>query len=622
MFAPQTDRALRNAMNHPLPRWQSFVVPGYVEPAWLDPAELDADGQRIEVWYANHGYFDARFLGWEVTAPPDHPRRRVHPVDLVGHVEQGAPSRVDEVEFTGLDRLPVPMRRRLQSLVEIDPGAIFDRDAYRSAIGAVEAYLHANSYAYAQVHGEVEAHPEEQRVRIRLDVKPGPTCTFGPVRFVGKPGMDPALLASLVTVVEGRAYTTKAVATTRTNLFGLHTFSVVNVVPDLSDPSRTAVPVNIELRATAARELEAGVAFALEPGRQYLVSTTRYTDYHLGKHLWKWENEARAGVATLVETVGDVAQFDPRTQLAPIVQLDSKLTSPRLARDWIVTNQVNLSVDAQPGYRLISPSYRAGLAWAHYRHLTPSVGYRLQYIDYFTSTFDTNVGSTTIPCDESPFGDRVIDPGLLSVFEQGLTWDSRDDPVEPHRGFFWNIRLAEAGLGGNYAFLRADGDVRAFRTLFPAHTDNFILAGRLGAGVIQPYGDAARSRVPRPERFYLGGGNTVRGWAANSLGPFDTSEECSAEVPTGGKLMAYGNLEPRFRIYGNVLGVVFLDGGRVWSDAADFQPSGLQFSVGAGLRYLTSVGPVRFDVAYVINQAEEFAGASRFGFHFGLGEAF
>ncbi len=622
LLAPQSDRALRNAMKQPVSSWTAFLAPGTVEPIWVDRALLDADGQRLEVWYANHGYFDAHFLGWQLEGRPTRPRRRVHPVDVVGYVDQGEPSRVVSVEIEGMKPLLEATRRRIRDLVLLAPGDVFDRDAYRESAATIESLLRTSSYAYASVTGEVEVHPDTHEVFVRYLVTPGLVCTFGAVNFTGRPGIDTDLLDRLVTIKEGGAFSTKPIAATRANLFALKVFSVVNVIPDLSDPTRASVPVRIELRSAPSTEVQAGPAFTLEPGRQQLAASVRYNDYDVARRLWRWENEANLGVATLVDSVGALGSLDPRTDIAPVVSLDSKLTMPRLTADLTLTNHFAIALDAKPGYRVLSPSYNPALSWAGIPHFTPSIGYRLQYIDYFTETFETDVVKASLPCTESPFGDRVIDPGLLSLVEQGASYDSRDDPVEPHHGTYWSVGFAEAGVGGDYSFFRASGEVRHFIGVAPRKVEDFILAGRLGAGVILPFGDSAHARVPWVERFYLGGSTTVRGWAADTLGPTGGAEECPTEVPTGGKMMVYANFEPRLRLYGNLLGAVFVDAGRVWDSVDQFDPAGVQVSAGGGLRYLTAVGPLRVDFAYVLNQAEAFSALTPWALHFGLSEAF
>src|SRR5690606_39009132 len=64
----QSDYTLASAMEQKNSATLVRVFPMmyWVEPVAFEPDALDRDAWRIEVWYAHHGWFDARFLGWEV----------------------------------------------------------------------------------------------------------------------------------------------------------------------------------------------------------------------------------------------------------------------------------------------------------------------------------------------------------------------------------------------------------------------------------------------------------------------------------------------------------------------------------------------------------------------------
>jgi outer membrane protein assembly factor BamA len=101
-----SDSALRDAIQQRESRGPAFVrliAPGM----WskLHDDEIAADGWRLETWYAHHGYYDARFRGWEVDVlrrarGGDHPRPEI--VRLVGHVAPGAASVVRTVTWEGM----------------------------------------------------------------------------------------------------------------------------------------------------------------------------------------------------------------------------------------------------------------------------------------------------------------------------------------------------------------------------------------------------------------------------------------------------------------------------------------------------------------------------------------
>jgi len=91
------------------------------------------------------------------------------------------------------------------------------------------------------------------------------------------------------------------------------------------------------------------------------------------------------------------------------------------------------------------------------------------------------------------------------------------------------------------------------------------------------------------ERFFAGGGNTVRGYSQDSLGPV------SFFGPGGGSASLVFNQEVRLPIWSLFRGVGFVDAGNVFSSVRDLSLTALKVAVGLGLRAETPVGLFRLD---------------------------
>ncbi|MCU0894555.1 MAG: BamA/TamA family outer membrane protein, partial [Rhodospirillales bacterium] len=140
----------------------------------------------------------------------------------------------------------------------------------------------------------------------------------------------------------------------------------------------------------------------------------------------------------------------------------------------------------------------------------------------------------------------------------------------------------------------------------------FVLAGRLRAGSIagQP-----RDDVPANKRFYAGGGDSIRGYKFQEVGPIDDDND-----PLGGRSLFETSLELRTRVWGNLGVVSFVEGGNVFeAEYPDFADP-LRWAAGGGLRYFTPIGPVRLDIAFPLNRREDID--DPFQFYIALGEAF
>ncbi|MDR0753532.1 MAG: BamA/TamA family outer membrane protein, partial [Holosporaceae bacterium] len=127
--------------------------------------------------------------------------------------------------------------------------------------------------------------------------------------------------------------------------------------------------------------------------------------------------------------------------------------------------------------------------------------------------------------------------------------------------------------------------------------------------------------IPVDKRIYAGGMDSVRGYANQMATEMVTGED----TPMGGKSSLEYNFEIRRKLSEDFGGVVFFDGAKVFQNKsrhAYLQTEKKRWfhSVGIGIRYFTSVGPIRFDFAFPIKKRRRID--SRMQFIISLGQAF
>jgi outer membrane protein insertion porin family len=229
--------------------------------------------------------------------------------------------------------------------------------------------------------------------------------------------------------------------------------------------------------------------------------------------------------------------------------------------------------------------------------------------------------------------DLAISPALVPLFSQpvrvgmpSLTYirDRRDDPIDTHTGNYntFDTGVASDIFGSEATFGRFLGQNTTYH---PFHHRRWVFARNLRVGVAEPFGDTAA--LPLPERFFAGGGNSLRGFAINQAGPRDLT----TGQPLGGNAMVVNSLELRTPTValpwiGNNMGfVIFHDAGNVFATTHDMANSLLRWSqphpdlckqastgkqcnfsyishaLGGGIRYRTPIGPVRLDFGYNFN---------------------
>ncbi|MGE3190602.1 MAG: translocation/assembly module TamB domain-containing protein, partial [Vicinamibacterales bacterium] len=209
--------------------------------------------------------------------------------------------------------------------------------------------------------------------------------------------------------------------------------------------------------------------------------------------------------------------------------------------------------------------------WQRGRGLQVSYGYRFER----SRTFDP------APAPDDPFPlDITVNIARVNA---AFLADRRNDPFNPTGGWFFSTSRDQAAeaLGSDYRKAKLSVQEYYFRKLGPV-----VLASRAGFG-----GSfwADETLLPQ-ERFYTGGGTTVRGYGENALGPRDFLGQAS-----GGKALILLNQEVRFPIAWWFHGVGFVDGGNVFPENADASLGDLKWGYGLGLRVDTPFALVRID---------------------------
>src|SRR5580704_4485582 len=247
-------------------------------------------------------------------------------------------------------------------------------------------------------------------------------------------------------------------------------------------------------------------------------------------------------------------------------------------------------------------------------------------------------------------------PTLVSGVGFNYARDRRVNPADATHGTFNTIDVSVAvdALGSSASFFRAYYQNSSFHTFGRA----FVFARSVRFGFEEPYGrttegvstectttePTSEEIIPLPERFFAGGGTSLRGFGLNQAGPRDP---CTG-FPIGGLALLEFNQELRFPmklpLIGNKLGgTLFYDGGNVYSDVNHISfswkspsPTDLNYfshTVGFGVRYPTPVGPVRVDFGYQLNPDQSAATVApattpqlfrlpRFQFFFNIGPVF
>ncbi len=201
--------------------------------------------------------------------------------------------------------------------------------------------------------------------------------------------------------------------------------------------------------------------------------------------------------------------------------------------------------------------------------------------------------------------------------EPTLLVDLTDDRLNPTRG-----TLTVASLKAMIPHDSLSGFVRVLfeQAIFFPLTRYAVFAGRARVGHL--FNRVFQEIMP-PERFYLGGAHSLRGYnidAAPPVSPVKCDDGDLIVVPQGGKTMINLNAELRINAWQPFTAALFQDLGVLLADdMRDFEERLLPVT-GFGLRYNTPVGPLRFDVGFKWRRQSE--KESSFAWFLTLGQAY
>ena len=149
----------------------------------------------------------------------------------------------------------------------------------------------------------------------------------------------------------------------------------------------------------------------------------------------------------------------------------------------------------------------------------------------------------------------------LSTFSTAWLRDTRDDPIEPSRGFFntLNFSVASKLYGSEANLVSFFGQHQNHRRV----GRSAVLATSLRLGLIGPYGSTPE--VPISERFFAGGSTSLRGFDLDLAGPLDPV----TNKPLGGNALVILNAELRIPVSGNFAFAPFYDTGNVFARIKD-----------------------------------------------------
>lgn len=488
------------------------------------------------------------------------------PRRVVFQLNPGPRYRLGEVELVTDDPALIPRLR--------DMGWSPRMPARAAALLAAEQewleFVRARGYPFARYAARTYTPDHERRVlRVTLELDSGPPAVWGETTITGTVRASSSFIRGELAIEPGEPYHPARLDETRARLIRLGLFSSVSLTPAEHMDENGRLPVALTLRERRPRTFAAGVRYTTDEGAGARV---------------EWEHRNLGGRAERLRLTADAGES--------LHALEARLAMPQFVRPrqrmLLGARAAEESTDAYDS-RSLRASAQLEREWRQLVWARGGVAFRLSDVGQFED--DENYVFLSIPV--------------------GVDWNTSRSLLDPRGGFrlfanaepFYDLERKDRG------FLKTSATLNRYQRLTQDRA--WLLAGRVTAGSIT---GAGAERVPADERFYAGGGGSVRGYAYQSLGPLRDDD------PLGGRSLLEVSGEVRGQISESIGFVLFLDGGTAYEATVPDFDEPFRWGAGVGFRYFTAVGPLRADLAFPLDRREGIDKSAQF--YLSLGQSF
>jgi outer membrane protein assembly factor BamA len=617
-------------------------VPG-PGPQPFSPLTLQEDVVRLRSAYAASGFFATHV---RYTIVRDDAKNLL---DITFVIVEGPPTLIADVTIRPADTLstlPVPDDQQ-RSWKHLERSILGQRghrlivDGARKDRDQLKQWWRDRGYPRADVTTHLVADTTRSYASLAYRIAPGPFARFGEVEIEGNKTISDAVVQRQVNIHAGEPYSAAALKQAALDLQELDIIRVAHVdAPTLgaadssggtgAQPDSTPVvgsdslpPVRVRITEADRRLVSGDLGYVTDAG---LSAQARWThrNFSGGGRSLTVTTLAQTGWLALTANPDERYRFSVSLKQPAVLhrRVSAALTPFVEHRDDTQDRSTQYGLNTTLIYKLAafrSVSLDYQVAWRHIDeyHLTDLAN---GDIDLFTFLVQASQGQL----------DSLGSDLRNSTFTLSGSVGAIDDPANPRRGFIVRpaVQVTAPTSMSSTAYWRMDASANGFVPL----GKSVVFASRFRVGRLFPFGKSLPGPGDDPQTKFLqlrdasftaGGTSDVRGWENRLLGPkvpdvrFTTVGDslvpfADGYVPYGGFDSGNFSLELQLPVPGvgpNVGWLVFLDGGRVWTDDARFGLAGKDpndqerffFATGAGISLRTPVGPIELSTGYKLN---------------------
>ncbi len=519
--------------------------------------------------------------------------------------------------------LPEGWEQPSREILNFDPGHPamevgdwFKLSVLQATMAEISDLYGDQGYAFANVIPDARPDPETGVMDITFRIQRGEKVRIGRIDISGNAPTFDKVIRREIPINEGDIYSGSAIRESKQRLDRLGYFEEVRITTPRADaPDELTMKVDVSEQPTGSFSVGAG--FSNIENFMFTMNVSKNNFLGLGY------------------VMSTAAQLSRQRQQWNLQLFDPYFLDTR----WTLSLN-GYSIDRQ----FIENEYQRGASI--------SVGRYLDRRDDMRHTFDYTYENTGLRNLDSyklrMLGGQLYRNGITSTGGLSFILDKRNNRIQPTRGVYTTASVALSGgfrsdedtltqvFGGDFNFLESKANLRVYQPLI--ESEMLIFQANMSVGHIL---STDGSVLPFIHRYRAGGITSVRGYDWFTLGPqirasgFKDSAQTifqGTEDPRGpdDRLIVGGTeswinnfevVSPIIRQAG-ISTVVFFDAGNAFGDVwgnGHLNPLELRTAYGFGVRWLSPMGPLRFEYGIPINPRPD---ERRGVFDFSIGNLF
>ena len=458
--------------------------------------QLPYDGMRAKDVYMQHGYLDAR-----VSDPLMRVDEGSYKADISYQIKEGEQYRVSSVSIVGdTDLLDL---EDIKDNLQVIKGKIFNIAKARKDKAYIQEQIANLGYAYARVEERFHKNKQNHTVSLQYRVKKGKKVYINDVIISGNHITKDRVIRRDVYLAPGDLFSMTELKESKNALGRRGYFEKVDIEQERVDDQH--INLLVKVKETPTGSIQAGGGYGSYQGAMLSASVSD-------------RNVLGSGINSAISF--DVSKISVNYSLS--------FTNPRI---WDSDYSFGLNLyrsDFQ--YRTYDQkSTGAGVNLG--KQLTHNLFGSLSYQYSKNEATETDNSDNILATQDyysifSPKDSNYV----KSMFSMGLSYDSTDDFYIPREGIILGGTLGYAGVGGDQKFIEATGRFGAYYGLEDIIDYDLILRYKVRGTALKN-----RGNIAIPEKLYMGGIGSVRGYEPYSITPFTLDSNGKRKLKGGTK---------------------------------------------------------------------------------------